>query len=311
MTIPGRIRAFVAAAALAGCAVDARCPASQNACESPSDAGYLCADWQSEWSHCGACFRHCAVGQQCVRGRCETLVCHPHSSDCINLQTRRECDGQGRNFATYSCARGTVCAAGRCREWPEPEAWTLVERDTFERAPELPDWLIVARTCGAASVLTAPNRRMLQFTGPVYARRVLRFTASSPTLAANSARAVSVRFRAVGAGEAELALLASPGSARAGVAGCIRARVIDGRLRIALTNGSVVSEQPADESSVTIRVEIDEARRRVRVLIDGVVRQELGLADFPLLGSYLQVNSDTPCNTPTFEIEEVQTWSAP
>lgn len=301
---PGRIHTALALlVAFAGCRDD-RCSGSLSPCDLIADAGFLCVDTQSSWSHCGACFRHCATGQRCVEGRCVLFACAANASDCVDRFTRRECSGDGRNFATYSCAGDTVCAAGRCRTWPADSDWSLVERASLEQPPDLPEWLVTAGQCSTIEPTSADGQRVLRFAGPLYARRALR-------LGEAMASAASVRFRALGSPSAELALFATAGSASSGIAGGVRVRIEDGMLRVWLANGAIAHERSADRAMLTLRVEQDRARDRLRVIVDDVVAREVTLSTLVLIGSHLQIESRAPCEQGTFEIAELQTWSAP
>jgi hypothetical protein len=289
------------------CRGDDRCGARLSPCALLGDAGTLCADTQSSFSHCGACFRHCAVGQRCVAGRCVLLVCDEGRADCADRYTRRECSRDGRSFVTFECPVDTVCARGQCRTWPDESAFEPVEHETFEQPLDLPDWLVTPGMCGRVETTSADASdaaRLARFTGPLYARRALRFGEGDVS-------AASVRLRALGAANAELALFATAGSASAGVAGGVRVRVEGAALRVYLANGALAHERPADRQPFTLRVEQDRARDRLRVLVDGRVAREATLSTFILIGSHLQVQSSAPCGQPTFELEDIRTWSAP
>ncbi len=203
----------------------------------------------------------------------------------------------------FECPPDAVCAAGRCRAWPDDSAWTSIEHDSFDSPPDLPDWLVTVGRCGSVELVGSQGAEAARFSGPMYARRALRF-------GEGAASAASVRFRALGAANAELTLFAMAGGASAGIAGGVRASVAGETLRITLANGAVVYERPRDDRPTNLRVERDEARDRLRVLVDGAAVHEASLRSFVLLGTHLQLQSQAACGQPTFELQEVRTWSA-
>lgn len=305
MESPAKLRGALSfVLALSACHGDDRCGATLSPCALIGDGGALCVDTQSSWSHCGGCFLHCAVGQRCVAGRCVLPVCEANAVDCVDLFTRRECGRDGRNFATYECPADTVCAAGRCRTWPDDSAWSAVDHETFDAPPDLPDWLVSAGRCATIETSEDGAGRLTRFAGPFYARRALRF-------GEGQASAVSVRFRAISAPRAELAIFAMAGSASSGIAGGVRIRTEGSTMRVELANGALAYERAADGSTLTVRVEQDRARDRVRVLVDGRFAREAALSAFVLIGPYLHLRSDAACGEQSFAIEDVQTWSAP
>jgi hypothetical protein len=196
-----------------------------------------------------------------------------------------------------------VCAAGRCRTWPDDSAWTSVETELFSPPPDLPDWLVTPNRCGSIEEVVIGGRAAVRIVGNLYARRALRF-------GVGDARAASVRFRMTPSFRGELALFAAPGSARSGIAGGIAATVAGSMLRVALANGTVVDQRPADGSPVTVRVELDAARDRLRVFVDAALTRELTLSSFPLIGSYVQLRSEGACSESGLSLEEINTWSA-
>lgn len=122
--VSSKIRAFLAASALAGVAILAACSsdpavvtavpdASPNCGDGSQLCGATCTILAHDNENCGTCGKKCVIGEVCSQGACATS-CGGGTTKCGTACVDQKSDGANCGGCGTACKTGEVCSAGKC-----------------------------------------------------------------------------------------------------------------------------------------------------------------------------------------------------